>query len=201
MKLKSIILVFTLFLIYFIFNSFSYSHSISNNLEENLFRLRVVANSNSKIDQDLKIKVRNSILNYLSKFNLSNKEETILHLKNHQTDIETIISNIIKENGFDYTFQFEISNSFYPAKKYNSITLPSGNYDGLQIKLGNAKGENWWCILFPPMCLINSSTCELEENSNELLSNNLSNETTHIIQSSEPKYKFKFKIIDFINNL
>jgi len=153
MKLKSIILVFTLFLIYFIFNSFSYSHSISNNLEENLFRLRVVANSNSKIDQDLKIKVRNSILNYLSKFNLSNKEETILHLKNHQTDIETIISNIIKENGFDYTFQFEISNSFYPAKKYNSITLPSGNYDGLQIKLGNAKGENWWCILFPPMCL------------------------------------------------
>lgn len=201
MKLKSIILVFTLFLIYFIFNSFSYSHSISNNLEENLFRLRVVANSNSKIDQDLKIKVRNSILNYLSKFNLSNKEDTILHLKNHQTDIETIISNIIKENGFDYTFQFEISNSFYPAKKYNSITLPSGNYDGLQIKLGNAKGENWWCILFPPMCLINSSTCELEENSNELLSNNLSNETTHIIQSSEPKYKFKFKIIDFINNL
>ena len=177
------------------------THSISNNLEENLFRLRVVANSNSKIDQDLKIKVRNSILNYLSKFNLSNKEETILHLKNHQTDIETIISNIIKENGFDYTFQFEISNSFYPAKKYNSITLPSGNYDGLQIKLGNAKGENWWCILFPPMCLINSSTCELEENSNELLSNNLSNETTHIIQSSEPKYKFKFKIIDFINNL
>ena len=134
-------------------------------------------------------------------FNLSNKEDTILHLKNHQTDIETIISNIIKENGFDYTFQFEISNSFYPAKKYNSITLPSGNYDGLQIKLGNAKGENWWCILFPPMCLINSSTCELEENSNELLSNNLSNETTHIIQSSEPKYKFKFKIIDFINNL
>lgn len=201
MKLKSIILIFVLFIIYFIFNSFSYSYSISNDLEKNLFRLRVVANSNSSIDQDLKIKVRNNILNYLSNFNLSNKEETILHLKNHQSDIEKIISNTIKENGFDYGFQYEISNSFYPAKKYYSITLPSGNYDGLQIKLGKAEGENWWCILFPPMCLINSSTCELEEDSSNLLSSNLSDETTEIIQVSEPKYKFKFKIIDFINNL
>lgn len=201
MKLKNIISIFILFIIYFAINSFSYSHSISTNLEESLFRLRVVANSDSEIDQNLKLKVRNNILDYLSQFNFSNKNETILHLQNHKSDIEKIISETIEENGFDYTFEYEISNSFYPAKKYNSITLPSGNYDGLQIKLGNAKGENWWCILFPPMCLINSSTCQLEEEPNELLSSTLSNETTSVIQSSEAKYKFKFKIIDFINNL
>lgn len=201
MKIKSIFLIFLLFIIYFTFNSFSYSHTISKDLEENLFRLRVVANSNSSIDQDLKLKVRNNILNYLSQFNLSNKQETINYLTSHQSDVEKIISDTIKENGFNYDFTFEISNTFYPSKKYYSIILPSGNYDGLQIKLGNAKGENWWCILFPPMCLINSSTCQLEENSDELLSSNLSNETIQIIQSSEPKYKFKFKIIDLLNSL
>lgn len=89
----------------------------------------------------------------------------------------------------------------FTLAKYNSITLPSGNYDGLQITLGNAKGENWWCILFPPMCLINSSTCQLEENTHELLSSNLTSETSNVIQASETKYKFKFKIIDFFNNL
>lgn len=201
MKLKSIFLIFLLFIIYFTFNSFSYSRSVSDNLEENLFRLRVVANSDSKIDQDLKLQVRNNILNYLSQFNFSNKTETILHLQNHKSDIENIISKTITDNGFNYTFEYEISNSFYPSKKYNSITLPSGNYDGLQIKIGDANGKNWWCILFPPMCLIDSSTCQLQEDSSTLLSSNLTNETTNIIQSSKYNYKFKFKIIDFFNNL
>lgn len=201
MKFKSILLIFLLFIIYFTFNSFSYSRSISNNLEENLFRLRVVANSDSEIDQNLKIQVRNNILNYLSQFNFSNKTETISHLQNHKSDIENIISRTITDNGFDYTFEYEISNSFYPTKKYHTVTLPSGNYDGVQIKLGKATGQNWWCILFPPMCLIDSSTCKLEEDSNALLSSNLNNESNNVIQSSEFNYKFKFKIIDFFNNL
>lgn len=201
MKLKSIFLILLLFIIYFIFNSFSYSHSISNNLEENLFRLRVVANSDSISDQNLKLQVRNNILNYLSKFNFSNKNETILYLQTHKYDIEKIISQTITDNGFNYTFEYEISNSFYPARKYNSITLPSGNYDGLQIKIGKASGKNWWCILFPPMCLIDSSTCQLEENPNTLLSTNLDNESNNLIQSSQFEYKFKFKIVDFFNSL
>lgn len=116
MKFKSTILIFLLFIIYFTFNSFSYSRSISNNLEENLFRLRVVANSNSEIDQNLKLKVRNNILEYLSQFSFNNKQETISHLQTHKSDLEKIISTTITENGFNYNFEYTISNSFYPCK-------------------------------------------------------------------------------------
>lgn len=201
MKLKYVFSISLLFFIYFIFNSFSFSYSVSNDLEKNIFRLRVIANSDSKADQELKLEVRNNILEYLNQFDFSNKEETVLHLKNNKSDIEKIISSTITKNGFDYSYEYEISNSFYPEKKYHDITLPSGNYDGLQIKLGNGNGQNWWCILFPPMCLIDSSTCKINENSNEILSTDLSNETINIIQSEEFQYKFKFKIVDMLNNL
>lgn len=201
MKLKSVFLIFLLFIIYFIFSSISYSSTISNDLENHLFRLRVVANSNSEEDQNLKLKVRDNILNYLNQFSFKTKEETITHLENNKKDIEKIISKTIQENGFNYTYEYEISNSFYPQRYYNSITLPSGNYDSLQIKLGKAEGKNWWCILFPPMCLINSSTCELEETPDTLSESNLSTESTEVIQSNKSTYKIKFKIIDFINNL
>lgn len=201
MKLKSLFLIFLLFIIYFIFSSISYSSTISNDLENNLFRLRVIANSNSEEDQNLKLQVRNNILNYLNQFSFKTKNETISHLQNSKSDIEEVISKTIEENGFNYTYEYEITNSFYPLKYYNSITLPSGNYDGLQIKLGKAEGKNWWCILFPPMCLINSSTCTLEEEKNTISESNLSTESTKIIQSNQSSYKIKFKIVDFINNL
>ncbi len=201
MKLKSIFLIILLFFIYFIFNSISYSHSISNDLENNLFRLRIIANSNSNEDQNLKLEIRNNILTYLNNYSFSSKEETISHLQNHKTDIEKIISDTIYKNGFNYTYEYALTNTFYPQKKYHTITLPSGNYDGLQIKIGKSQGKNWWCILFPPMCLIDSTTCKLEEDSNTLLSTSLSSESTKVIQSSKPNYKFKFKIIEFINNI
>lgn len=201
MKAKPIFLIFLLFIIYFIFNSLSYSYSISNDLEKNLFRLRVIANSDSQEDQNLKLKIRDNILNYLNNFSFNSKQETISHLQNNKKDIEEIISKTIKENNFNYTYEYEISNSFYPQKNYQSITLPSGNYDGLQIKIGKAEGKNWWCILFPPMCLINSSTCELEENTDILLSSNLTEESSQVIKSDNSTFKIKFKIIDFLNNL
>ena len=79
--------------------------------------------------------------------------------------------------------------------------MPSGYYDGLKIKIGKAEGKNWWCVLFPPMCLINKSTCELPEESELILENSLSEECNSIVSSDTQKYKFKFKIVDFFNNI
>lgn len=201
MKNKKIILILILFILYFIFYSFSYSYSVSTDLEENLFRLHILANSDSTEDQELKLYVRNKVIEYLHQYNFSNKSELIFFLKSNQTTLQQIIDNAIQEKGYTYTSSFEIENSFYPQKQYENITLPAGNYDGLKIKIGKAEGKNWWCVLFPPMCLINNSTCTLPEESEIILDNSLTQESSSVITSSNPNYKFKFKIIEFINNL
>lgn len=201
MNAKKIFIILFLFIFYFIFYSFSYSYSVSNNLEDTLFRLHVIANSDSKEDQDLKIYIRDKVVTYLKNFSFNNKKELIEFLNSHQSELQQIIDSAIAEQGYKYTASFEIGNSYYPQKKYENIILPSGYYDGLKIKIGKAEGKNWWCVLFPPMCLIDSSTCELPEESEIILENTLSNESNSLVSSNESNYKFKFKLVDFINNL
>ncbi len=201
MNAKKIFIILFLFIFYFIFYSFSYSYSVSNNLEDTLFRLHVIANSDSKEDQDLKIYIRDKVVTYLKNFSFNNKKELIEFLNSHQSELQQIIDSAIAEQGYQYTASFEIGNSYYPQKKYENIILPSGYYDGLKIKIGKAEGKNWWCVLFPPMCLIDSSTCELPEESEIILENTLSNESNSLVSSNESNYKFKFKLVDFINNL
>lgn len=201
MKNKKILLILIIFIFYFIFYSFSYSYSISNDLEKNLFRLHILANSDSTEDQELKLYVRNKVIDYLHQYSFNNKSELITFLNNNQLSLQKVIDDAIKEQGYSYTSSFEIENSFYPQKQYENITLPAGNYDGLKIKIGKAEGKNWWCVLFPPMCLINNSTCSLPEESEILLDNSLTAESCSVISSNSSKYKFKFKIIEFINNL
>lgn len=201
MKTKSIILILFLFFLYFTFYSFSYTNAISSNLQEEIFRLHIIANSDSSEDQNLKLIIRDEIVKYLSSFSFSNKEEMIYFLKTHKIEICELIKNIIKENNFDYGCSIEIGKSYYPQKRYQNIILPSGSYDGLKIKLGNSKGHNWWCVLFPPMCMIDSVTCELPEESEEILSSSISTETFNVVTSNSPQYKFKFKIVDLLNSL
>ena len=192
MKLKKLLIVFILFLLYFIFNSISYSYSISNDLEENLFRLHIIANSDSEEDQNLKLFIRDNVINYLKNYQFSNKTELITFLKTHENELHQVIQTAINQKGYNYNFTIEIGNSFFPQKKYENIILPSGYYDGLKIKIGKAEGKNWWCVLFPPMCLINESTCELPEESELILKNSLSEECNSIVSSDTQKYKFKF---------
>lgn len=201
MKLKKLLIIFILFLLYFIFNSISYSYSISNDLEKNLFRLHIIANSDSEEDQNLKLFVRDNVVDFLKKYKFSNKNELINFIQNHENELNEIIQSSINQKGYNYNFSIEIGNSFFPQKKYENIILPSGYYDGLKIKIGKAEGKNWWCVLFPPMCLINKSTCELPEESELILENSLSEECNSIVSSDTKKYKFKFKIVDFFNNI
>ena len=201
MKFKKLLIIFVLFLLYFIFNSISYSFSISHDLESNLFRLHIIANSDSEEDQNLKLFVRDNVINYLKNYQFLNKNELITFLKTQEKELNQVIQSAINQKGYNYNFTIEIGNSFFPQKKYENIILPSGYYDGLKIKIGKAEGKNWWCVLFPPMCLINESTCELTEESELILENSLSEECNSIVSSDTKKYKFKFKIVDFFNNL
>lgn len=197
-KISIILLLLILFLS---INIKYYVSAISNDLKENIFRLHIIANSNSEKDQELKLKVRDSIISYMKKISekCEKKEDIIKQVKIHIKDLENISNNIITENGFDYKVNIEIGEFYFPTKHYGNISMPAGTYDALKIKIGDAKGENWWCSLFPPLCFTNISSGIINEEAKNNLEKNLENEEYSIITSTSTSYKFKFKLIEILN--
>ena len=119
-------------------------------------RFRVIANSNTKEDQNIKILVRNDLEKVISN-DLANSKNINDSRKILSTNIdryENIISNTLESNNIRETFTINYGLNFFPEKKYKGVTYEKGNYESLVVTLGNGKGNNWWCVLFPPLCLL-----------------------------------------------
>lgn len=201
-KFKKFFILVILLGIYIFISASSYVTAVSKELENNLFRLHVIANSDSKEDQDLKYLVRDALISYMNSISMdcTTKEEIINIAQNHMDDFYNIATETIQNNGYNYNVQIEIGNFEFPTKKYGDISLPCGYYDALRVKIGNASGQNWWCVMFPPLCFVDISTGIVPEESKELLSNNLSDEEYSLISSNTDEVKFKFKIVEFFKN-
>ena len=200
---NSLILIILLFLYIFI-SAFSYVNAISYDLQDSVFRLHVIANSDSKEDQELKYKVRDALIEYMNNLclDIDSKNDALEIVKNHLNDFKQIAENTIVENGFDYSVDVEIGNFSFPTKDYGDITLPSGYYDALRIKIGNASGKNWWCVMFPPLCFVNVSSGIVPDDSKELMKQELNDEEYSIItKNNSSEIKFKSALIEwFMNN-
>lgn len=180
----------------------SYANTISEDLSNNFFRLHILANSDSDEDQNLKLKIRDNIIEYMNTLSYSGltKEEAI-NLTNSNLEIfKKIAETIILDEGYNYPVSLEIGNFYFPTKEYGNISLPAGYYDALKIEIGEAKGKNWWCSLFPPLCFVDISAGVIDEESEEFLKENLSDDEFAIITDTSENVKFKFKIIELINN-
>ena len=199
---KRFIILFTLFLFYILINYYFYAKNISNDLEQSVFRLHIIANSNDDADQNLKYKVRDNIIDYLNKLckNSSSKEETMEVAKCHLLNLKEIAENTIKENGFDYNATVEIGTFDFPTKNYGDISLPLGSYDALKVSLGKNSGQNWWCVLYPSLCFIEPDKGIVSDKSKEDLQKNLNQEEYAILSEITPTYKIKFKLIEIFNN-
>lgn len=199
--LKTFIILSILLILFFIITAYSYATSISQGLGENIFRLHILANSDSEEDQTLKLKVRDAILEYMKTLtdDMSDKQAVIELSKQHMQDFQEIAERVIFENGYNYSVNIEIGNFYFPTKYYGNISLPAGNYDALKIQIGEAKGQNWWCSLFPPLCFVSISSGVVEEEGEEYLKENLSDEEFEIISSSSSDIEFKFKIVELMN--
>lgn len=124
-----------------------------------LIRLHVIANSDSDEDQALKLKVRDAVIEYLQKQDdLHTVDDTREYLEANLGSLEKISEGIIAANGRDYSAHAKLGVRYIPEKTYGDITFPAGNYEALNITLGDGKGENWWCVLFPPLCLLDEGT-------------------------------------------
>lgn len=200
---KKISILFTLLLLYICISAYSYVYSVSKDLSNNVFRLHVIANSDSNEDQDLKYKVRDNLINYMNTLcsNCNNKEEVIKITQKNKENFKEIAKKTIESEGFDYNVNIEIGNFYFPTKTYGDISFPSGNYDALRIKIGKAEGKNWWCMLYPSLCFIDMTSGIVPDESKETLKDSLSTEEYNIVSDSNTiSYSFKFKIIEFFNN-
>lgn len=199
--LKRFIIVLFLLTLFIFVSAISYVSAVSNNIANSVFRLHVIANSDSKEDQNLKYIVRDKLIEYMNNIakDCSSKEEVISIAEDNISNFENIARKTIEENGYNYNVTVEIGNFDFPTKSYGDITLPAGSYDSLRVKIGKAEGQNWWCVMFPSLCFIDISSGIVDKSGKENLEENVEDESFKIISQSEnnSSIKFKFKIIEF----
>lgn len=201
-KFKRFILVSALLIIYVCISAASYTHAVTTDIADSVFRLHVIANSNSDEDQNLKYIVRDKVIEYMSSIsqNASSKEEVIKIAKANLDKIQAIAAQTIRDNGYTYSVNVEVGNFSFPSKRYGDITLPPGYYDALRIKIGKAEGQNWWCVMFPPLCFVDVTSGVVPDESKEIMKENLSKEEFDLISKNSNEVKVKFKIVEVLQN-
>ena len=185
----SSLLIGLIFSSYLSLSSFMIS---SENIRKNVLRLHIKANSDTDFDRQLKLKVRDEILKESSDIfsGASDLEDAVKNCENAKEKIQKTAEKTIAENGYNYPVKIEIGRSFFPVKTYENTTLPAGDYTALRITIGEGKGHNWWCVMFPPLCL---PAAEGEKSLSDVLSEDEENLT-----KQNPKYEFRFKIAELI---
>ena len=202
--LKRILVLLFLLTLFIFISAISYVTAVSKDIADSVFRLHVIANSDSKEDQELKIQVRDELLSYMNTLakDCSSKEEVVELAKEHQEEFKQIAEQTIAKNGFSYPVTIEIGDSDFPTKTYGDIALPAGTYEALRVQIGDAKGQNWWCVMFPPLCFVDVSSGVVPDESKEEIKESLNEEEYSLIsQTDDNKINFKFKLVEFFQNL
>ena len=201
-KIKMITILSFLLFIYTSICALSYASNISTDISNSVFRLHVIANSDSIEDQNLKYKVRDNLIKYMDDIcsDCETKQEAINLVTNYKNNFKQIALDTIKSEGYNYNVNIGNGNFEFPTKQYGDISLPAGFYDALKVEIGEAKGRNWWCVMFPPLCFVDITSGIVPEESKKYLQDNMKEEEYALISdNSSLDIKFKFKILEFFN--
>ena len=202
--IKRFFVVLILFAFFVFISALSYVNAVSEDISNSVFRLHVIANSDSDEDQELKYQVRDEVLEYMNEISsdCSSKEEVVNLVYEYQDEFKQIAEQVIKDNGYDYTVNIRIGNFDFPTKDYGDISLPAGNYDALRIEIGEATGQNWWCVMFPPLCFVDVTSGIVPDESKEVIKENLNEEEYDLVSNKESSdIKFKFSLIEFFKGI
>lgn len=164
-------------------------------IRQDVLRMHVIANSDSAEDQAVKLKVRDAVLEagedlFDGTLTAEGAEQVL------DSDIERLqnaAQAVLTENGFDYGVRVEIGKDYFNTRTYDGdVTLPAGEYEAVRVILGEGKGQNWWCVMFPPMCL---PAAEADTDISDVL-----NKNEEDVVKSDPKYEARFKIVELFEN-
>lgn len=171
-------------------------------LYDSVLRLHVLANSDTEEDQALKLTVRDAILEESSKL-LTNAETRDRAAEIINANIDRLIAvaeKTVNDAGYDYAVKVTLTEEQYPTRRYEAFCFPSGKYLSLRVMIGDAEGQNWWCVLFPPLCL--SAATESAASCDEAIAVGLTADQYKIItETDNARYKVRFKILEAIEEL
>lgn len=175
--------------------------ALADKLSPSLLRFHILANSDSGRDQEVKLKVRSLLLDYMQKQldGDADKGETVEYLQNHQREVEQLADRYLEENGFDYQAKLELTNCYFPTRVYDGLVFPCGNYDAARITLGKGDGHNWWCVLYPRLCFVDAACSEIPEESERKLAAELKESDYLALRDNRPKIEIRFLIFPFLN--
>ena len=167
---------------------------------DSVLRLHVVANSDSEEDQALKLCVRDRVIDIANRVcaDCDTVEDARTVITAHLEDIADAAADEIKSQGYRYDVEVSLGKEQYPRKTYASLCFPSGEYLSLQVRIGEAVGQNWWCVLFPPLCLDAATS----SNEDAFISVGFTPDQYKIItETDNPKYEARFKLLEIIEGL
>ena len=169
---------------------------VYEDIANEIIRFHVIANSNTDEDQALKLKVRDKAIEFVSNsLKESNSlEESRKFIIENKSNIESIAKSVIIENGYDYNVTSSLSRENFPDKIYGDVVFPQGEYEAYRILIGEAKGENWWCVMFPPLCFVDGTKDAID--STEVVEKLEGNNKEEKIKNN--KIKFKFKLFEML---
>lgn len=225
-KIKKIvkisIIVIPLVLIPIIIAGSVYSEKVFTDISDNVVRLHVIANSDSADDQNLKLKVRDAIVEYAGEKlkDCNTKESVVDFLQKDCDNIKQLVEDCMQKEGSNYSAYVCLGEYNFPAKNYGNYCFPEGKYQALRVVIGEGIGKNWWCVLFPPLCYISENAINISSEAEGLLRGKLSDEAYETIEGkkndsslnnekvkesseieSNVTVSYKFKIVEFFQKI
>ncbi len=193
---------------------------IQHNIAGEIIRFHVLANSDTEEDQALKLKAKSAVVLYMQGLlkNCVSKAEAETMLTLHESDILRVARQVIKDQGYDYQVTAQLENVYFPVKTYGDLTFPAGEYEAFRILIGQAEGKNWWCVMFPNLCMVNETYSIVPEDSKNQLRHVLTEEEYDALSptqepsstpseepspspSEKPKVEYRFWLVDWVASL
>ncbi|AYD39177.1 stage II sporulation protein R [Clostridium fermenticellae] len=183
------------------------SQNLQKDIASKIIRFHVIANSDLGNDQQLKLKVRDKVLQYIQPKLKGSKNiyESRKILLANNDEINKIANDVVKKNGYNYEVKTMLSHENFPVKTYGNITLPQGRYEAYRIIIGSGKGHNWWCVMFPPLCFVDITKGEVsyeetEKDMRKVLTDEEYKSIDNKINSTDKSIKIKFKLLEIIRS-
>lgn len=176
-----------------------YSEALQADVAQNVLRLHVLANSDSEEDQALKLSVRDRLLRESRALFIhceTPAESRAVFLK-EKARLEAAAKDEIEKNGYAYPVTLSLEKTYFPTRYYESIALPAGEYDAVRVEIGNALGQNWWCVMFPPLCFVDES---VDTESSVQLADAVGEDAAVLTPDAGADVRVRFKVVDFFQS-
>lgn len=174
--------------------------AVQQGIADKILRFHVVANSDKEEDQQLKLKVKEEVVASIEPLigEAQSVEEVRELLNVHMDDIEKTARDVIAKEGYHYTVDAEITECYFPVKTYGEFTFPDGEYEALRVVIGEGDGKNWWCVMYPRLCFVDSLYTVVPEQSKKELKAQLTDEEYEEILNGEKKVKIRWKLLEIL---